>query len=409
MNILRMNWWVVFLLLQGCHLPTTSGTPMDWKGALQQSAHWYGTEEAGAIADRVVLAQFPSGGWSKFLDPVQETDSARIRKYLATARGNDGPTIDNGATTSHLRFLARVASVSASPDQLRAAFRRGLEYLLAAQYPNGGWPQFYPLIGGYQNHITFNDDAMADVLHLLREVGEANALYAFCPAELRERCRSALERGITCILRCQVVINGRKTVWCAQHDEVTFAPAPARAYELVSLSGQESAELVAVLMKVKAPSQEIIAAVEAAVAWFEQTKITGYRYAQIEAPDLPGQKDRVLIPDPQAGPLWARFYDIATEKPVFSDRQGHVLWDVREVSHERRIRYMWYTEAPAKLLAKKYPAWKQRWHETILQGHHSPSLPSDSGDRSARSRVTGLFACASGFPHRCFSSPTGGG
>ena len=52
------------------------------------------------------------------------------------------------------------------------AFRRGLDYLLKAQYPNGGWPQFYPLRNGYWSHITYNDDAMAGVLELLRDVAD---------------------------------------------------------------------------------------------------------------------------------------------------------------------------------------------------------------------------------------------
>jgi hypothetical protein len=78
-------------------------------------------------------------------------------------------TIDNDATISELRFLARVqqAVAGADGDPYRAAAVKGLRYLLEAQYPNGGWPQVYPLAGGYHDAVTFNDDALANVAELL--------------------------------------------------------------------------------------------------------------------------------------------------------------------------------------------------------------------------------------------------
>ena len=72
-------------------------------------------------------------------------------------------TIDNDATYTQMRYLARVFTATRL-TRFQAAFRRGLDYLLKAQYPNGGWPQFYPLRDGYWSHITYNDDAMVGVL-----------------------------------------------------------------------------------------------------------------------------------------------------------------------------------------------------------------------------------------------------
>ena len=59
------------------------------------------------------------------------------------------------------------------------------------------------------------------------------------------------------ILNCQVKIKGKLTVWGQQHDEVTLAPAGARAYELPSLTGNESAGLTLLLMEIEKPSQRI--------------------------------------------------------------------------------------------------------------------------------------------------------
>ena len=45
---------------------------------------------------------------------------------------------------------------------------RGLDYALSAQYPNGGFPQIYPLVGWYHDAITYNDDAMVHIMELCR-------------------------------------------------------------------------------------------------------------------------------------------------------------------------------------------------------------------------------------------------
>src|SRR5690606_25691709 len=107
-----------------------------------------------------------SGGWPKNRDMTLPPDAA----FLAdTKQDRRAPTIDNDATTTQIRFLAKVGTVQNNlPAREGAA--RGIDYLLAAQYENGGWPQYYPLAKGYYTHITYNDNAMVKVLELLREV-----------------------------------------------------------------------------------------------------------------------------------------------------------------------------------------------------------------------------------------------
>jgi len=50
-------------------------------------------------------------------------------------------------------------------EKYRTAVLKGIDYILKAQYPNGGWPQFYPPRAEtpYQRYITFNDDAMVSI------------------------------------------------------------------------------------------------------------------------------------------------------------------------------------------------------------------------------------------------------
>jgi PelA/Pel-15E family pectate lyase len=201
---------------------------------------------------------------------------------------------------------------------------------------------------------------MINVMRLLREIAREAPSYAFVDESRRARTGTAVRKGIDCILKCQVVVNGKRTAWCAQHDAQTLAPAPARSYELPSLSGSESVPIVRFLMEVDDPSDPVIEAIEAAVAWLETAKLTGIRVVEKRDPSLRGGRDRVVLQDPSAPPLWARFYEIGTNRPFFCGRDGIVKYTLAEIEHERRTGYSWYSERPADLLTKAYPAWKAR-------------------------------------------------
>lgn len=330
-----------------------------WNRAHSQPAAWYGTPEAAALAAKVLEYQTASGGWPKNTD-FSKPPSPEFREKLRESVGV--ATIDNHGTTRPMDFLARV--ITAAPeapgaDAARAAYLRGFDYLIEAQYPNGGWPQFYPTRKGYYSHITYNDQAMVNVLTLLREARAGRAPHAFVDEARRERARDALTRGIECILRTQVRdAEGRLTVWCAQHDKETLAPAAARAFEPISLSGNESAGIVRFLISIPNPSPEVIAAIEGAVAWFEKTKITGLRYETFTADD--GQPDRRVVPDADAEPLWARFYELGTDRPIFIGRDADIRYRYDEIERERRVGYSYYGGYAADLLAKHYPGWRAR-------------------------------------------------
>ncbi|MFN5058109.1 MAG: pectate lyase, partial [Verrucomicrobiota bacterium] len=166
------------------------------------------------------------------------------------------------------------------------------------------------------------------------------------------------DRGIACILKCQIVVEGQPTVWCAQHDEKTFAPAKARSYELPSFSGSESVGIVRLLMSLENPSAEIRASIEGAVTWFEAHRLKGQRLKTTKT--LLGGSDLEMVPDPAAPDLWARFYDLKTGAPYVCDRDGVPKPKLADIGHERRNGYSWFGEYPRDLLAKDYPAWKKK-------------------------------------------------
>lgn len=340
--------------------PVTGQTAgaITWQAALRQPAEWYGSAEAIRIADNLLSYQRDVGGWPKNIDMAANLDGPKRAEILKAKKDLDA-TIDNSATYTQLIFLARVYDRT-KIERYRDSFLVGVDYLLEAQYRNGGWPQFYPLQEGYYTHITYNDDAMVGVMKLLDEIGQKHTPYQFVDEHRRARARKAVQSGIECILKTQVVVAGRRTVWCAQHDEVTLAPAPARTYEHISLSGQESVGIIRFLMSVEHPDVRIIDAVESAVAWFKSAQINGIRLVvKQDATKLHGF-DRVVVNDAGAPPLWARFYEIGTNRPIFSGRDSLIKYSVAEIEDERRNGYRWYTEEPATMINQDYPQWRRR-------------------------------------------------
>jgi pectate lyase len=312
------------------------------KGLVDKPADWFRSADGRKATANVLSWQAAPGDWPKNEDTASKPFSGERKKLQGT--------FDNGATTGELRFLAR-AWLATADAQCRDAFLRGFDHILKAQYPNGGWPQYFPLSKQYHRHITFNDETMVRLLELLREVAAADDL-RFVDAARRQAARAAFDRGIACILKCQIVVRGTPTVWCAQHDEVTLAPAAARSYELPSLSGSESAGILRLLMSIEQPSPEIIRAVKAGAAWFETAKLKGIKVTKVDG-------DRRVVEDPSAPPVWARFYEIETNQPFFCGRDGVKKARLAEIEKERRNGYAWYGSW-GEGVAKAYAKWPHR-------------------------------------------------
>ena len=333
-------------------------TPIAWKACLAQPPEWYSSAEAVRIADNVLVYQLACGGWPKNVDMAAPLNDAARTKLRETH--HERGTIDNGATHTQMRFLARVAEAT-DAARFRQGVLTGIDFLLAAQYPSGGWPQMFPQAKGYRRNITFNDGAMIGAMQLLYDVSLGADNFAWVDEARRLDAATAVERGIDCVLKCQIMVVGRPTVWCAQHDPATFAPTSARAYELPSFSGAESVGIVRFLMQLDEPGPKIIASIEGAIDWFERAKITGIRVDRREDATLPRGWDKSVVEDPNAPPLWARFYDLKTGRPFFCSREGVPREHLADIDYERRTGYSWYGVLPQSLVERDYPRWKERW------------------------------------------------
>jgi PelA/Pel-15E family pectate lyase len=168
-----------------------------------------------------------------------------------------------------------------------------------------------------------------------------------------------------CIIKTQINDAGKPTAWCQQYDEVKLTPAWARKFEPPSICNKESAELVLFLMSLEHPSKGIVDAIQNAVAWFQESKIHNTRVNTIPAPRMVtpfrvSMSDRVVVNDPAAPPIWTRYYELKTHKPVFCNRDSKVVYTLAEVTRERRDGYGWYTYEPQKVL-NDYPKWQKKY------------------------------------------------
>lgn len=338
------------------------------KLAYQMSAQWYGSDDAKNIADSVLKYQFPSGGWAKNTDWHLNEESVQKAKQdiwlQIHSKSGVGSTIDNGATTSEMLLLAKVYQATGNKTY-REAILKGINYLLNAQYENGGWPQYFPFKPRndeghpfYSDHITFNDNAMVLVMQLIRDIAEEKAPFGGLKlsSELKASLNHAFMQGIECILNCQIKKDGRLTVWCQQHDEKTLAPAPARAYELASFTGShETVAILELLMSLESPSERVVTAVTAAVEWLKTHAIQDMALETFI--NAEGKHDRRLI-HRFGSQIWARYYDLETEEPYVCDRNGIPQPSLEYIGYERRNGYGWYGYTPGDVI-KRFEEWQK--------------------------------------------------
>lgn len=331
-----------------------------------QPDEWFRSDEGRRIVDNIITWQNPNGGWWKSYDATQprpakppaKADPKGVPKSDSSNAWERTSTFDNGATYSELRILARAHRVL-KDDKYKAAFGRGLNFVFESQYANGGWPQRFPLEDNYGRHVTFNDNAMTRVAELVRDAAEGKQDFAILSDADRKRAAESFARAVDCILNAQIKAGGKPTVWCQQHDAKTLEPTSARAYELPSRCSFESAEILMLLMRIEKPDARVRAAIESAVKWFEESKITGKRWETVEGSQYEKGRDKRLVDDPSAEPLWARFYDLKTNKPFFVDRDGVPRESVDQISAERRWGYAWFNTSGTKV-SKGYQDWQKR-------------------------------------------------
>ena len=312
----------------------------------------YAPEQYKEIADNFIAYQNKDGGWPKNIDwlAILPADSV----YQALSDRYKRSTLDNRNTYSQIDYLAQVYTKT-KESRYKEAVGKGLNYLLKTQKKNGGWR------GWDVDAITYNDEVTTGVLELFLRINEGDINYTWLDGSMKKRIYQALQKGIDIILRTQYVQNGVKTVWGQQHDNETLLPVQARTFELPSLVSTESCSVLKLLMEIPHPSAQVIEAVKAGVAWLEKSAIQGIRVEKVEIkPDqiinAEYPYDLKVVKDKKAPRIWARFYELDTNKPFMARRDGTKVYQLSDVDPERRTGYDWYTYIPETLL-QHYPQW----------------------------------------------------
>jgi len=193
---------------------------------------------AKAAADALIAGQHPRGGWNYVIDTAGE---ASLRKWYDEVGGNawrleefqhyyGNATFDDAGTAEASQLLLRVY-LEKRERKYRAPLDKAIQFVLDAQYPNGGWPQRFPFVEGagglhgnpdYTPYITFNDDVAGENIEFL----------LYCHQALGSNDRrlvDAIQRGMDIFIATQQPMP--QPAWGLQHYPDTLKPAPARTIE----------------------------------------------------------------------------------------------------------------------------------------------------------------------------------
>ncbi len=334
-------------------------------------------DAAKAAADALAIGQLESGGWDYRIDfdPAQaaksyrRTDVGKISASEAAKRQNVS-TFDDDNTQSALRLLLAVADhakTSTEPRDVRIREARdyGLAKLLAAQRPNGGWPQRWtgqpidpkdypvqparfpanfpreqPPRHNYLGYYTLNDDTHRDCVMTLLDAAKRLG---------RPEFRAAAMRGGDFLLLAQ--LPEPQPVWAQQYNP-QLEPAWARAFEPPSVCSRESVAAMELLldMYLETGDDKFIAPLPRAVAWFQRSAIA------------PG--------------VWARMYEIGTNKPVYGDRDGKIHYTVEELTPERQTGYSWKGSYGVPALMTRYETIKTQGRTAVLAKQTAAGAPA---------------------------------
>jgi PelA/Pel-15E family pectate lyase len=196
------------------------------------------------VADGLIFGQHPSGGWHYFID----FDPAGIPKFYqevaSQCRGWEefyfyygNATFDDDVTASATRILLRLYAKALDP-RYREPLNKALDFVLQSQYPNGGWPQRYPLRYDYSHEghpdytsfYTYNDGVISNNIFLLLEAYEKLG---------NEEYRKAAYRGMDFYLVSQ--LPPPQAGWAQQYD-MDLKPAWARSYEPAALCSSQTVD-----------------------------------------------------------------------------------------------------------------------------------------------------------------------
>lgn len=198
---------------------------------------------AGQVADALLLAQHASGGWNYVYDFAGGSSLAEWYQSVGHNAWRleefhmhpDNSTFDDACSAEATQFLMRL-QLTRPRAELAAGLGKALGLVQRSQYPNGGWPQRYPLTEDYTRFVTFNDDVLGENMKTL-----LMAHAAWGQSHVLEHLRAAMD----CVVQMQQPMP--QPGWGLQHD-IDGKPAAARSFEPAALATHTTAANIGLLI-----------------------------------------------------------------------------------------------------------------------------------------------------------------
>lgn len=236
----------------------------------------YYYEAARKAANAIIWGQSHEGGWNYMVDFAGDRS---LKQWYSTIGKNGwrleefqhyygNATFDDDVTSDAARFLLRMYLEKLDPAY-KPALEKAIGFILSSQYPNGGWPQRYPLKYDFQKQghrdyssfYTFNDDVIAENVNFLIQCYQTLG---------EERFLEPIRKGMYFYLLSQ----DSSGAWAQQLDS-NMHIAGARTYEPAALLPSTTCENAFLLLKYYqyTGDKKFIQAVPRAISWLERTAL----------------------------------------------------------------------------------------------------------------------------------------
>jgi PelA/Pel-15E family pectate lyase len=303
---------------------------------------WF-LDVARETAYGLIRGQLRSGGWAHSIDLNPEQRRRIAYRWDGGALGRNVTTLDDDSTQCAVRFLMRADRALGFRDRrIHEAVEYALNALLAAQYPNGAWPQGFdqppdaalfpvkrakfpeqwsrtwPGPQEYRKFYTFNDNSLATLVNTLLLAAEIYGTGMQDDEQLGRRCRAAAERAGEFILLAQ--LPEPQPGWAQQYD-FEMQPAWARRFEPPAVTGGEARSALRTLL--------VLFGATGREAFLEPV------------PRALGYYRRSRLPD---GRL-ARFYELESNRPLYFTREYVLTHDDRDVPTHYSFKVADWTDA----------------------------------------------------------------
>jgi PelA/Pel-15E family pectate lyase len=334
--------------------PTTvwvqAGTPMVGEVFLdcyEATAESLFLDAAVDAAHCLAWGQLKSGGWTYSIEFDLTKNKYDYHHLPADVKGlRNTTTFDDNNTQSATRFLMRIDQVVDDPI-IKTAVKRALECFLKAQVSggnwDGAWPQrFPPPKKGYGRLPTFNDNTMSDCV---RTMADADRYYK------RSEYRDSVRRCLEFYLRAQQ--PPPQTAWPQQVDE-ELKPAWARKFEPPSITGGESRGNCMLLldMYLEYGDQRYLQAVANCVDWYKRVRIGG---------------------TPENG-VWARFYEVGTDKPLYFTKTYELTYDDSDLP----VHYSFKSNYGVNSMIRRFEHLQHAGREAVIAEKNRKPTPEEN-------------------------------